>query len=188
MPGLRKATALVLLLACPLPGFAFGWRARSSTVTTQYYYPAPVIVQPAPVVTETVVPVLPAYPAPVPSVPLAVPTPAPPSTQPAVPLQTAPPPLAPAPGVSESRSGTVGPATSTSRYLTPTGERVSVAFWNLSGRDVVLTVDGETRLVPRGQNWRLELGRAFSWQMDGKAEQLEWVPAGKTTVELVIRR
>jgi hypothetical protein len=62
-----------------------------------------------------------------------------------------------------------------------------VGFWNVSGRDVTLTVDSRPRLLPNNQSLRLQLGRQFTWRVDGRASHAERVPADKTALEIVIR-
>ncbi len=69
-----------------------------------------------------------------------------------------------------------------------TGERVSVGFWNVAGRDVVLKVDGTSYPVPRNRRVKLDLPRRFVWQVVGAEPQAEQVPEGKATLDLVIRR
>jgi hypothetical protein len=63
-----------------------------------------------------------------------------------------------------------------------------VGFWNLSGHDVVLRVDGQPHLLALGQRLKLELGRRFVWKVGDYEAQVEQMPAGIPTMELVIRR
>jgi hypothetical protein len=58
----------------------------------------------------------------------------------------------------------------------------------VTGRDLTLTVDGQARLLPRNQSVTLTLGRQFTWQVDQRAPLTEGVPAGRNTLEIVIRR
>jgi hypothetical protein len=67
-------------------------------------------------------------------------------------------------------------------------DRCSVRFWNLSGRDVVLTVDGQSVYLAAGRSMTRELPRQFVWQVQGRAGQGERVPAGEGALEIVIRR
>jgi hypothetical protein len=91
------------------------------------------------------------------------------------------------PAVSESRTyfdtyfGGAGAAK-------PAADRCSVAFWNLSGQDLGLKVDGQSRLLPRGQSVTLTLGRQFVWQVEGREPQKQDVPANEGALEIVIRR
>jgi hypothetical protein len=70
----------------------------------------------------------------------------------------------------------------------PAGDRRPVSFWNLTGRDVVLTVDGRAQTVPRGGKARLVLERRFVWQVDGREPRNEDVAAGAAGLEIVLRR
>jgi hypothetical protein len=70
----------------------------------------------------------------------------------------------------------------------PAGERCSVAFWNLSDRDMMLKVAGQTRPLPRGKSVSMELGRKFSWQVDERQPQEESVAVNDPGLEIVIRR
>jgi len=184
MSGLVRSAALAVLVASPLSASAFGHRPRAVTSASYYYYPAPWVVVPE------VVPVyVPVVPAPVcapaaPAVNLAVPTPAPPTSSPA-PVTPAPPSASPRPGVSET------PAPSTSYYAGPGGTEsntCTVVFWNLSGRDVTLTVDGTRRPLPPGKGVTLDLPRRFTWQTENRAPQQEQVASGNVGMEIVIRR
>jgi hypothetical protein len=62
-----------------------------------------------------------------------------------------------------------------------------VGFWNISGRDVKLTIDGKTHVVPSNRNMTLMVAREFSYQIDGQAAQKEAVPLESNTHEIVIR-
>jgi hypothetical protein len=203
MPRFAGAGLFVALLAwqaAPAHGSGGG-----RVYTASYYYPAsypvyyatysyrvPVAVSyaapawpvsyaaPAPVVCVPVVSVPAAVP--VPARPLyAVPTPAPPS-QPVYPSAVKPAP----PQVSELRSGTDGQPPGA--VSVPVTDRVRVGFWNVSGRDVLLTVDGQRRVLPRNRSITLLLGRHFVWQVDERTAQTEDVPEGNSTLELVLRR
>jgi hypothetical protein len=69
-----------------------------------------------------------------------------------------------------------------------TGERPSICFWNLSGRDIVLKVGGRTQTLPRGGRAQLQLERRFVWQVVGREEHTENLAASAAGVEIVIRR
>ena len=60
-------------------------------------------------------------------------------------------------------------------------------FWNISGRDVKLTINGKTHLVPRDRSLTVSVGREFTWQVDGQALQEERVPQEKASHEVVLR-
>jgi hypothetical protein len=62
-----------------------------------------------------------------------------------------------------------------------------VGFWNVSGRDVKLTVSGKTYHVGRDRNLTLTLNRTFSWGIDGNEPQADRVPEERNSHEIVIR-
>lgn len=172
--------AAVLLL--PSVAEANFFRSLFQPTVTTCYYPAPIVyVRVVPVaVYPCPVPVVPMQPAP--AVPrLATPQPAPPSPEP--PLAGQP----PVPEVRESRyhdaysvGGSV-PARSADGLC-------SVGFWNLSGQDLVLHVAGQRVALPRGKSATLQLERRFVWQIEGRPQLVEEVPAGESAREIVIRR
>ena len=67
-------------------------------------------------------------------------------------------------------------------------DRCAVIFWNLSGRNLELTVGGQVRSVPSGKNLRLDLAREFDWTVAGRDVERQKVPPQEAGVELVIRR
>ena len=142
--------------------------------------------------------VRPAYPQVVPlapaqaQTPLAVPRPAPPSQTveppasekkaetPARPIST-PAPEKKAPQVVESRSmGGAGAAE-------PAKDRCRVGFWNATGKEVTLTVDGKAHTLPRDRAVTLELDRQFVWQADQGPAQAVQVPGERSAHEIVLR-
>jgi hypothetical protein len=62
-----------------------------------------------------------------------------------------------------------------------------VGFWNVSGRDVKLTVGDKTYNVLRDRNLTLSLSRTFSWGINGNEPQADRVPDERTSHEIVIR-
>jgi hypothetical protein len=66
-------------------------------------------------------------------------------------------------------------------------DRCRVGFWNLSGRDVSLTIDGKTTLLPKDRAITVDLERQFTWQVEGRPPHSERLPEGKTTHEVVIQ-
>ena len=68
-----------------------------------------------------------------------------------------------------------------------TKDRCRVGFWNLTGRDVTLTVDGKSWTLPRDRATTLELDRQFSWQTEHQSQRNGIVPEGQSTFEVVIR-
>jgi hypothetical protein len=208
--------AVVLVLAFPVAALAWGRWYRGPEVAN--YSPVPVAVTPAvpvftpapvmapvPLAPVSVAPVLVAPPPAPACPPLAVPGVAPPSGVQEPPLAGPPPPPASGqtghaagvavaehvansgPAVAESPLYDVYPVASANRPR-PAGDRVAVTFRNLSGRDVALAVDGQTRSLPNGRWLRLELGRTFAWEVDGRGTQTERLPAGEAGVEVVLRR
>jgi hypothetical protein len=133
--------------------------------------------------------------------PYAVPSAAPPSGSPAIP-GTAPTPSTPSAPPGESPSSTLmtssaklsGPAfydaypVASRPGAAPAADRRPVCFWNLSGRNMVLKVDGQTQTLPPGARSRLELGRQFAWQVDGHEARTEEMAAGAAGLEIVLRR
>jgi hypothetical protein len=112
----------------------------------------------------------------------AQPTPAPPSQRPA--FQSIEPPLAgskSAPTVTESRSRAKKTASVSEACC-------QVGFWNVSGQDVTLIVDGQSRLLPNNRALTLLLGRQFTWRVAGRTSRSAQVPAGRTTLEIVVRK
>lgn len=67
-------------------------------------------------------------------------------------------------------------------------DRCKVGFWNLTGRDVTLKVDGQQRLLPRDRAVTLELERAFVWQLDQGDRVTERVPDDQPFHEVILRQ
>lgn len=67
------------------------------------------------------------------------------------------------------------------------GERLKIGFWNLTGRDITLTVEGKSRTLAKNRSLSLELGREFSWQVERAPAHIERVPEGLAVHEVVIR-
>lgn len=189
-----RAAALVAILALPLAAQGHGFRHRATAA--YYYYPAPAVAvpvapaviaepplaQPAPVsvppCTTSPIPYAPTAPMPYATSGYAQPTPAPPSAVPSLPIRGTP-------GVTESRSFFAA----ASAIETPSDPATAQAgFLNLSGREVVLTVEGRPQLLPNGAGTRFTTGRQFAWRVDDRETQLERLPEGAPAVEIVIRR
>lgn len=66
-------------------------------------------------------------------------------------------------------------------------EQCSVGFWNLTGRDVTLTIDGKSVMMAKNRKITVELNRQFDWQADNGMQRMERVPVGQTTFEVVVR-
>jgi hypothetical protein len=171
-------------LAAPAPGHG-GW----GVPTTAAYYP--VFFAPVPAVSVVAYPVVPAvecvpvpaFALPVAPSPYATPTPAPPSV-------TVEPPTAPgakqAPKITESHLQSTLYNARPTNIAGQAGHRVG--FWNLTGRDVIVTVDGQAHQLPPGRSVTLHLARQFAWHLDGRPVQNEQIPPDGSTLEIVLRR
>jgi hypothetical protein len=62
-----------------------------------------------------------------------------------------------------------------------------VGFWNLSGRDMAIRVNGTSRSVPRDRAVILDLSREFVWRIEGREPERVVVPEGKSAHEVVLR-
>ncbi len=161
----RALLATMLWFAVTAPAQGFGWdfgpghghAAPGGPVCTlrPVFWPLLPAVSP-PLYGVPVVPGPPASPV------YATPTPAPPSTTAEPPTQAKP---RRAPAVHESRSLSTGSANAVSRGRPEQG-RCRAGFWNVTGRDLKLTVNGQQRFLPRDRALTLEVDRQFSWQMD----------------------
>jgi hypothetical protein len=69
-----------------------------------------------------------------------------------------------------------------------TKQRCKVGFWNLTGRDVSLKVDGQQRLLPKDRAVTLDLDRSFAWQIDQGQTTTERVPDEQTFHEVILRQ
>ncbi len=205
MSRFARAALLAALLLWPFAGPAHGFGRWAWTTSSYSYYPtyySPSHYYPAyytPVYTSPIVTASVSYPAPVwvyAAVPVvcspAVTTPAPAYATPtaAPPSQTVEPPTArpapPAGGPTVTESN----ASAAAKPASPGGAAGScrVGFWNLTGRDVTLTVDGQARQLPRNQSITLTLGRQFVWQVDRRTAQSENIPDANCTLEIVMRK
>jgi hypothetical protein len=189
--------ALVVATLVPHPAGATGLYPAGPVVVIRipaYYYAPPcytlpLVHSPTYVYPLTVAPAVPL------AVPLAVPTPAPPSKPtvepPVSPKLEMPPavkamnvPMAPAGGTA---APTVLEARSTNPPGGPAKDRCRVGFWNLSGKDVSLVVDGKSHAVARDRAVTLELPRTFVWRINQQAPNTERVADDQATFEVVIR-
>jgi hypothetical protein len=71
---------------------------------------------------------------------------------------------------------------------TAVGGKRGVSFVNKSGRDILLTVDGQTTTLPSKTVLKVDLPAAFKWQIGGEKERSETVPDGSSGVDVVIRK
>lgn len=86
------------------------------------------------------------------------------------------------PKIVESRS--LGGAQVTSKDQ----DRCKVGFWNVSGKDVSLTIDGQAKTLAKNRALTVELGRVFVWQIDQREPTTEQVPADQAFYEVIIRQ
>jgi hypothetical protein len=92
------------------------------------------------------------------------------------------------PRVTETHASPRPPVVTRSEPPTAGKDVCRVAFWNLSSRDLVLTIDGESRTLAQGKSLNLQLKREFVWRIVGSEAQLERIPANKATLDILIRR
>lgn len=104
--------------------------------------------------------------------------------RPAPPSESSEPPTASTkkgPTITESRS-LGGTYSSTADKAGP----LRVGFWNITGKDVNLKVNGQSHIVPRNRILNLRLDRSFTWQAGSEAKQ-EQVADNLTTHEVILR-
>lgn len=89
-------------------------------------------------------------------------------------------PQAQGPEISESRS-------STGKTKLMTSFRCKVGFWNVTGKDVQLEVDGQMRTIPKDRAITLDMDRRFVWRLDSGPENLERVPDEQNYFEVILR-
>ena len=127
------------------------------------------------------------WPAPLPKVKaLAEPVPAPPTPAPTRTPTTNEPPVLPkqAPAIFESRTrGGLYPAQATEAAP----GRCKVGFWNITGRDLTLTINGQARTLPKDRAVTVELERNFVWQITGRDPHSERVPEEMSVFEVILR-
>jgi hypothetical protein len=179
--------ALTVLLFLPLSASAHGYGWGRMNSAGYYCYPAPLCWDPCAIYIPSCPPtgvIAPGSPTPVPgapSGPLAPPTAAPPSAGPLNPDKSKP-------DVTESRSYYESfsvPPQPTDKLR---DDRCAIGFWNLTGRDVTVSVEGHAHSLPRGKNLKLQVGRQFVWRVEGHEPQSETVPKENSGVEIVLRR
>ena len=89
------------------------------------------------------------------------------------------------PKITESRYA--GGNLATDKQPAPAKELCRVGFWNLTGRDVTLVVDGQTHFLRKDHAVTLDLTRQFAWKMDQGEPRNERVPADRPSHEIVLR-
>src|SRR5262245_6787934 len=123
---------------------------------------------------------------------LAEPVPAPPSPSPA-PLSPTPVPRLPTttePPTSQKRAPTVFEARSgarTAQAAEVSQDRCKVGFWNVTGQDVTLTIDGKSRMLAKDRAVTVNIGREFTWQITGREPRQERVPQETKVFEVILR-
>jgi hypothetical protein len=177
MTGFRGKVLLAGLLLLARTPSAPAW-SGSGYGPAHYSYYAAVYYQPV---------YYPVYPMCVPMIPTVKPPVKPPAQKPKMPAATTKePPLGAktkkAPVITESRSQKGAYASGSSR------ERCKVGFWNLTGRDITLKVDGQERLLPRNRAITLTLARSFAWQIDQGETVTERVPDDQPFHEVLLRQ
>lgn len=125
-------------------------------------------------------------------IPYASPRPAPPSGNAPAPRKKEPPVIKPVekepPLGKPQKAPTIIESRSSGGNYAGSSERCKVGFWNLTGRDVQLKINGETRLLAKDRALTLELDRAFVWQIDQQEPASERVPPNQTFFEVVLRK
>ena len=66
-------------------------------------------------------------------------------------------------------------------------DRCRVGFWNLSGREVTLMIDGKSWHVAKDRAVTLDLERQFTWQIEGRPSHSERIGEAQASHEIVIR-
>jgi hypothetical protein len=170
--------AVSLLAATSANAFGGRFCTSRSPATVSYYYVVPYYYYCPPPMVIAVPDARPGY---------AIPTPAPPSPTGEPPLQKGP-----AKAVNDLRL----PVIVTSHALGGTHvpgvaplpkDRCRVGFWNLSGRDVTLVIDGKAWQLSKDRAVTLDLDRNFAWQIQGGTQRVERVPDGLAAHEVLIR-
>jgi hypothetical protein len=69
----------------------------------------------------------------------------------------------------------------------PAPHRCTVGFWNLTGRDGTLIVEGTARTLAKNRSVRIDLTRQFEWHIEGGPKNSVRVPESESEHEVVIR-
>lgn len=62
-----------------------------------------------------------------------------------------------------------------------------VGFWNLTGREVTLTIEGKSWTLPKNQVLNFQMERNFTWQVNGQLQHIERVPDGQASYEVLVK-
>lgn len=180
----RVFTACFVFFLLTASAAAFGGRSAARPAVGVVYAPAPIccyyVIATPPC--WGAAPLPPAAPrlAPPPRVmPLAKPAPAPPSTTNEPPLNGKRPPT-----ITESRSS--GGVSQVQAIDLPPG-RCRVGFWNITGGEVTLTIDGQPHTLAKDRAVTVNLPRNFAWQVSGRESRSERVPEGQNIFEVILR-
>src|SRR5262249_6282794 len=91
-----------------------------------------------------------------------------------------------APKITESRYAGTGAATPQSPA--PVGKTaLKVGFWNVTGRDVNLVIEGKTHRLPRDRALTIDVPHSFTWMLECVSHRSEEVPSTQTRHEIVLR-
>jgi len=179
--SLRWALGLALLALAAAAASGGGWSSgRSMSYSGPAYY-GPVCSYALPIVAlpYPCVPILPPERLPRPiGKGLAKPIPAPARTT------NEPPAAKRAPIITESRS--LGGGFLHLAPNVPAG-RIRVGFWNITGRDLTVHVDGQPRKIAKDQAVTIDLARTFVWQIGDGVVQTERVAEDRGSYEVILR-
>src|SRR5262249_28842488 len=86
-----------------------------------------------------------------------------------------------------SEPGSTPPAPPMKESLKVTEPECTVAYRNLSGRDLEVKVDGKPHRLPINRTVAIAVPRQFVWQVEEQPVQTESIPENKKVMEVVIR-
>jgi hypothetical protein len=66
-------------------------------------------------------------------------------------------------------------------------DRASVTVWNLTGRTLVLSLNGRPLSIGAGRKLEVDTPRTFSWQVSGQSQEVTSVPEAQNGLTLAIR-
>jgi hypothetical protein len=185
----RLFLASLILMFAATAGHACPWRSGavegSRPMPPAWYYcvpaPMPHAIVPSPVPQKT--PKVKSLAEPTPAPPSASPAPGSPTPVPRSPTTAEPPTFQKrAPTVFEARSGA-----RTAQAAEVSEDRCKVGFWNITGQDVTLTIDGKSRMLAKDRAVTIDLGRDFTWQITGREPRHERVPQETNVLEVILR-
>ncbi|MCS7044884.1 MAG: hypothetical protein NZO58_00870 [Gemmataceae bacterium] len=93
----------------------------------------------------------------------------------------------PSSSLSEPRVKEMRLANSSEIALEVPAGRCRVGFWNVTGRDITLTVNGQATPLAKDQALTLYLERNFTWQVPGRPPQVERIADSALSHEVVLR-